>query len=77
MRRAKVIRLNKSLKSQRDSDQSLIPPSLKRKQMDKLIKLYRADHPDFVKTYESARIIVDLPTRARKAEAKSENKNME
>lgn len=35
-------------------------------QLDKLIELYRADHPDFVQTYESARIIVDPPTRARK-----------
>ncbi len=37
-------------------------------QMDKLIELYRADHPDFVNTYFETRIIVDPPTRARKTE---------
>ena len=37
-------------------------------QLDKLIELYRADHPDFVNTYFQTRIIVDPPTRARKAE---------
>ena len=37
-------------------------------QMDKLIELYRADHPDFVNTYFETRIIVDPPTRARKVE---------
>ena len=35
-------------------------------QMDKLIELYRADHPDFVNTYFETRIMVDPPTRARK-----------
>lgn len=37
-------------------------------QLDKLVELYRPDHPDFVQTYESARIIVDPPVRPRKSE---------
>lgn len=35
-------------------------------QLDKLIELFREDHPDFVNTYFETRIIVDPPTRPRK-----------
>ena len=37
-------------------------------QLDKLIELYRADHPDFVNTYFETRTIVDPPTKAKKIE---------
>ena len=39
-------------------------------QMDKLIELHRADHPDFVNTYFETRIIVDPPTRATQLKGK-------
>ncbi len=35
-------------------------------QMDRLIELFCPDHPDFVQTYESTRIIVDPPTKPKK-----------
>lgn len=44
-------------------------------QLDKLIELFREDHPDFVNTYFETRIIVDPPTRERKSKTDTDNKN--
>jgi ABC-type uncharacterized transport system auxiliary subunit len=35
-----------------------------REQMDRLVVTFKATHPDFVKTYESTRIIVDPPKKS-------------
>lgn len=45
-----------------------------RDEMDKLIITFKPTHPDFVKTYESNRIIVDPPTRPNQTEDASTNK---
>ena len=44
----------------KDSDDIL------KNQLDKLIEQFRAAHPDFVQTYESARLIIDPPTKPKK-----------
>jgi Carboxypeptidase regulatory-like domain len=41
-----------------------------KEQMDKLIVAFRADHPDFVKTYEANRIIVDAGSTATQLKGK-------
>ena len=44
-------------------------------QMDKLIVNFKADHPDFVKTYESTRIIIDPSTTTTQLKGKITNKS--
>lgn len=42
-----------------------------RDQMDNLVVAFKLEHPDFVKTYEANRSIVDLPTRSEQPESES------
>lgn len=44
-------------------------------QMDRLIEQFRADHPDFVNTYFSTRIIVDPPAKSRKLNNAADEKD--
>jgi hypothetical protein len=45
-----------------------------KEQMDKLIVAFRADHPDFVKTYEANRIIIDPASKTTQLKGKVTSK---
>jgi Carboxypeptidase regulatory-like domain len=44
-----------------------------KEQMDKLVVVFRAEHPDFVKTYEATRIIIDPATTTTQLKGKVTN----